>query len=172
MSGIADWMTVYPDKFLDLSVRLFCKYQWFATPSGPEWRDVSEEHLLGHASKYRFTEGNRGSLSIRDCFNYRTARKSGSIRGGARFRGNRDFFAERRDWQVATATLEAHLPERVTIDKIVELRQSANEERLMYQTAIASIVDEVEKISSAGELDRVARRAKEPAKSTCTLRFR
>ena len=164
VSETADWMTVYPDKFLDSSVELLCKYQVVRDPERPHWSDVSAEHLLGNARQYRLPK----VIAV----HYLSV--IASILGQQE---KADLFAEERDFaetaissrsgvigQIATTTLEAYLPEDVTIEKIVELRQRASVERLLYQTAIASIVDEVEKISSAGEIDRIARRAEDLAK--------
>ena len=63
--------------------------------------------------------------------------------------------------QVATAVLQAYLPENlVTLrpERIRELRESKGKEMLKYQAAIQSLVDEYGKVASVGEYETVKRR--------------
>lgn len=125
---------------------------------------MTPEHLLGHARHYRLPK----VVAV----HYLSA--IASLIGE---RQKTDLFAEEKEsaqtavaaqgdviGRVATATLEAYLPSDLTIEKIVELRQVTEQQRLQYQGAIASIVDEVQKVSSIGELEKVARRAEDLAK--------
>jgi hypothetical protein len=163
LSDSADWMTVYPDKFVDASVELLCRYRLIRDADRPQWHEVTPEHLIRSAKSYRLPK----AVAV----HYLSV-----IASILAERNSLDLFAEERGsaqtsissrynvGTVATTTLEAYLPKELTLPKIVELRESFGQERLNYQTAIASVVDEMEKLSSVGELNQVAKRAEDLAK--------
>jgi hypothetical protein len=160
-----DWMNVYPDKFMDGSVELLSRFKVIRDADKPECADVTVEHLIAHARQYRLPKVI--AVHYLSVIASLIAKKEGT-----------DLFAEEREsartaissrenivGQVATTTLDAYLPDDLAIEKIVELRNATELKRLEYQAAIASIVEEIEKVSSKGELDKIARRAEDLAKA-------
>ncbi len=113
LSQSAEWTTVYPDKFVDSSVELLCKYRAIRDAQRPEVLDATPQNLIANAREYLvpkaiavhylaviasvFGERERADLFSEETEPAETAISSRSATIG----------------RVATTVLEAHLPENL-----------------------------------------------------------
>jgi hypothetical protein len=157
-------MTVYADKFVDGLAELFCSYGVIRDADVPELRNITPEYIR---------------MQARTCLLPKVIAVS-YLSLIARLIGNEqraDLFAEEPEAarivvtaqtnlcaKVASTTLQAYLPSELTVSKIVELRSHAEEDRLRYQSAIASIVEQVQKVTSVSEVEKIAERAERLAR--------